>query len=61
MTLVSLTASGNKLHCTLNKGGITAEGDSRTILGAPTKAYIRLMTNNFKTRTFKWRKIWTER
>ena len=61
MILVSLTGSGNRLHCSLNRGGITAEGDSRTILGALTKAYIRLMTRNLKTKTFKWRKIWTER
>jgi riboflavin synthase alpha subunit len=61
MITVSLNFAGSRLHCVLNKGSVTAEGDSKTLFGALAKTYIRLVVKSFKTTTFKWRKIWTGR
>ncbi len=61
MITVSLTGSGGRLHCVLSRGIVTAEGDSKSVIGVLAKTYARLVIRDFKARTTKWRKIWTER
>ncbi len=61
MILVTLSSSRGRLHCILDSGIVTAESDSKTVIGALTKTYVKLITRSFKIRIYKWRETWTER
>ncbi len=61
MTLVTLTGSGGRLHCVVSSGVVTAESESKSLMGALAKAYVKLVLVRIEKSISKWRKIWTER